>query len=77
MQLLENSVADSGKYHAEPIWFFVVWSLEKNSFLIYFFGCPIENFRLLSRGQPLLPNVNHCVLAFLTRRLSGASLNKK
>ena len=51
---------------------FVAWSLEKNSFFYPLFGCLTANFGLLSHGQPLLPNVNHCVLAFLTCRWPGA-----
>ena len=68
MHLLQNSVAGRGKSHTEPMCFFVVGPLEKNSFFYLLFGCPTANFGLLSREQSLLPNVNHCVLVFLTCR---------
>ena len=44
------------------------------AYLLFYllFGCPTANFGLLSQGQPLLPNVNHSVLAFLTSRSPGA-----
>ena len=70
--MLQNSVEGWEKSHTESICSFAVWSLENNSFFYLLFGFPTANVEVLSREQPLLPNVNHCVLAFVTFRLPGA-----
>ena len=51
---------------------FLLFGDLKRTVFYLLFGCPTANFGLLPGGQPLLPNVNHCVLAFLTRRSPGA-----
>ena len=49
--------------------------LKRMEWLFYLlFGWPTANFGLLSQGQPLLPNINHCVLVFLICRLPQALL---
>ena len=60
-----------GKSHTEPMCFLLFGHLKRIAFLSII-GFPTANFGLLSSGQPLLPNVNHCVLAFVTCRSPGA-----
>lgn len=43
------------------------------TFFKFLFGCPTDNFGLLSRGQPHSPDVNHIVFTYLTQRSLGTS----
>ena len=54
--------------------FFLLFGHLKRIAFYLLFGCPTANFGLLSRGKPLLLNVNHCVLTFLNCRSPGALL---
>ena len=38
----------------------------ENSFFYLLPGYPTDNFGSLLRGQPLLPDINHCILTFFT-----------
>ena len=68
LQVEENVITEPVFF----LFFFLLGHLKRIAYLL--FGCLTAKFGPLSRGQPLLPNVNHC--AALTKAWADCSFHQ-